>query len=72
MLTRDKAINRLIKSTGKTEMQLYEDATFDSVADAICMDCGAVTRMEPDQDAGWCSECEKNNVKSCLIIGGIL
>ena len=44
------------------------------IAPAICInsDCDYTTDMEPDQDRGWCEECETNTVQSCLILAGII
>ena len=41
---------------------------------SICMnpDCDYSTDMEPDQDRGWCDECQDNTVMSALILAGIL
>lgn len=41
---------------------------------SICMneDCDYSTDMEPDQDRGWCEECQTNTVKSALILAGII
>ena len=54
------------------EMEMLEKATFDSVADGVCTICGYISRVEPDCGDGWCEECEKNTVKSCLVIAGLL
>jgi len=58
----------------ETEFEMLEKATFDSVADAICIndDCDYATEMEPDQDKGWCEECEANTIVSCLVLKGII
>lgn len=55
-------------------MSMLEEATFDSVAPAICSNdgCDYSTDMEPDQDRGWCEECGTNTVVSCLILAGII
>ena len=41
---------------------------------AICMNdgCDYATDMEPDQDRGWCDECQDNTMKSALILAGII
>lgn len=53
--------------------EMLEEAT-DSVVPAICMneDCDYTEGMEPDQDEGWCADCETNTVKSCLVLAGII
>lgn len=57
-----------------TQEDMLEAAIMDGLASAICMNqnCDFVTEMEPDQDAGWCEECEENTVKSCLVIAGMI
>ena len=44
----------------------------DSVQPGICIndDCDYTTQVEPDQEEGYCEECETNTVKSlqCLIL----
>ena len=46
----------------------------DSTIPAICknMHCHATFYMEPDQDKGWCEECEDNTVESLYILIGLL
>ena len=41
---------------------------------SICMNegCDYVIDMEPDQDRGWCDECQTNTVKSAYILAGII
>lgn len=55
-------------------MEMLEAAVVDSVVPAICCneDCDYTTGMEPDQDRGWCEDCETNTVKSCLVLAGII
>jgi len=50
------------------------DVGFESIVPGICMNpgCDASYEYEPDQDRGWCSECETNSVKSILILTDIL
>lgn len=40
---------------------------------AICTnpDCEYCCDMEPDQDRGWCEECQTNTVKSALILAEV-
>lgn len=53
---------------------MFEAATFDSVAPGICMneDCDYTTEVEPDSASGWCEICDTNTVKSCLVLGGLI
>lgn len=55
-------------------MEMLEHATFDSVVPGICMNegCDYSTEVEPDQDCGWCEECQWGSVKSCLMLAGII
>jgi hypothetical protein len=55
-----------------TEMLL--DNNFSSIVPAICMNpnCDATYDYEPDCDSGYCEECHKNSVQSCLVIAGII
>lgn len=41
---------------------------------AICMNdnCEYTADMEPDQQHGWCPECETNSVASALVLADIL
>ena len=40
----------------------------------ICMnkDCNCVEYYEPDQDIGWCPECETNSMKSAFVLMGLI
>ena len=67
-MTNDEAMKKLCEETGFEELELLENAVYDSVAHAICVKCGWVTIMEPDQDAGYCELCEQNMVRSCLVL----
>ena len=42
------------------------DLIMDSVNPGICMnpDCDYTIEVEPDQNEGWCEECNSNTVKS--------
>lgn len=55
-------------------LKMLEKATFDSVSPSICMNegCSYTDGMEPDQDRGYCEECQANTMKSCLILAGII
>ena len=46
----------------------------DSIQPAICTTphCSYTEGMEPDQDAGWCPECEKGTLASISILMGII
>ena len=52
--------------------EMANESMYESCIPAICMnlDCNATFGMEPDQDRGWCSECETNTVKSIYVLMG--
>lgn len=55
-------------------MDLLAEAAVDSVCPAICTNegCDHTAEMEPDQDRGWCEECQTNTVVSALVLAGII
>jgi hypothetical protein len=55
-------------------IQLCLDFMFSSLVPAICMNerCNQIEEYEPDQDRGWCRNCNTNTVKSILIIEGVI
>ena len=52
--------------------QLLAVAASDSVCPGICIDCGQAQKVEPDQDRGWCEMCFRTNVKSALVLAGLI
>ena len=46
----------------------------DAVSPAICMreSCNFTCEMEPDQDRGWCEECQANTMKAAPFLAGII
>ena len=69
-----KKLKQLCELEGFEEMEMLELATYDNVAHAICVNpgCECTAMMEPDQDAGWCAECNEGSVASCLVLAGML
>ena len=72
---------RKAKLTKLLEIEAYEsvedliEAVFsDSDSPAICMneDCTFTCEMEPDQDAGYCEECDTNTMKAAPVLAGII
>jgi hypothetical protein len=58
-------------------MPFLEWCAFDSVCTAIwCnpanLGCNYSEELEPDQDRGWCDECQANTMKSALILAGVI
>lgn len=55
------------------EMEFLEDCVFDSIIPGACLDCETVTEScEPDARNNWCHECHGNNVKSALVLEGMI
>lgn len=72
-MSSEEGLSKLVDDWGFVdEFQMLEVAGFGGTCPAICLECGYSTEMEPDQDRGWCEECEANTVKSCLILATIL
>jgi hypothetical protein len=51
---------------------MLEHTAADSVCPGICMTCDFVSDVEPDQDKGWCENCDGNTVQSALVIAGLI
>jgi len=64
----------LAEAEGMSVEEMIEQAAVDVQAPCICMNpyCDHTDTMEPDQDAGWCDECETPTMSSCLVIGGYI
>lgn len=71
-MNKENGLKELAAYEGMTEMELLEDATYDSVVPGICLDCGYSCGVEPDSSEGYCETCEKNSVQSCLVLAGII
>ena len=59
------------------ENELFAAAIADSVCPAICCNpenpaCDYTTEMEPDQDRGWCEECQAGTMVSALVLSGLI
>jgi hypothetical protein len=63
-------LNKLANDWGYT----FPEDVHDSLHPAICMnkECDYSTEMEPDQDRGWCENCETNTVVSAGMLMGIV
>jgi hypothetical protein len=51
---------------------LLDASYYDNVCSAICMECASTAKMESDQRAGYCEECGKNKVVSCLVLADLI
>lgn len=74
-LTPTEALNRLAAAEGYDDpLDLLEDAIFDSLCPAICLnaECGYTQDLEPDQGAGWCENCQAPTMASALILANLI
>ena len=75
---RKAKLARLVELEGfENETALFAAAVTDSVCPAICCNpdnpaCDYTAEMEPDQDHGWCEECECGTLVSALVLGGLI
>lgn len=53
---------------------LLRVSVMDGVCPSICISesCSYTCEMEPDQDRGWCEECNANTVQSALVLAGVI
>ena len=71
-------LKKLVEIEGYADQQyLFAAAMTDSVSPAICCnpdnpECDYTTEMEPDQDRGWCEECQRGTMVSALVLGGLI
>ncbi len=54
--------------------EMLQDAALDSVCFGICTNpgCSYSTEVEPDQDRGWCENCNTNTVISALRLAQLI
>ena len=71
---REQKLARLAEESDLSVDELLEMCTFDSVAPGICTGrgCTFTADYEPDQDSGWCDECESATVASALILAELV
>lgn len=68
-------IAMLEEMTGMDEMEMIEQATYDSVAVGICTNkqCSFVAdSVEPDCSSGFCEHCGTQTVASILVLEGMI
>jgi hypothetical protein len=70
----DARLRKIAESEGFDSVQtMLEAAATDSVCPGICTTCGWVmSATEPDQDQGWCENCDTNTVESALVLAGLI
>jgi hypothetical protein len=73
--TEKSKLKQLIESLGySSEDEIPENTIMDSVVPGICMtpSCSFTSDVEPDQEQGYCEQCDAFTVKSLNILMGII
>jgi hypothetical protein len=52
--------------------ELIDKYLFKDTCPAICLKCGNVAEKSADALAGWCSVCDRDTMRSALVLAGIL
>ncbi len=71
---RKTKLEELAEEYGTDVEGLLEAAVLDDVVPGICTNvgCNHTAENEPDQDAGWCEDCESTTVASALILAQMI
>jgi hypothetical protein len=71
---RKSKLDELADAWDMSADELLESAAMDDVVPGICTNdgCDFTAEYEPDQDAGWCEECDTGTVASALILAGVI
>ena len=72
---RKAKLAKLIEIEGYGTIEELMEAVFsDAVSPAICMNewCNYTCEMEPDQDAGYCEECNANTMKAAPVLARLI
>ena len=69
-----KKLEKLALIEGQEVMEMLQSATFGGSCMGICTNkgCDYTSEVEPDQDKGYCEECDTNTVASCTMLAGII
>ena len=71
-------LQKILEIEGYTNVtDLLAACITDSVNPGICCNpanpsCNYTCEVEPDQDQGWCEECDARTVKSALVLAGLI
>jgi len=67
-------LEKLAEIEGTDDFEMLVEASLDSVVPGICTnkDCDYTCSVEPDQDRGFCENCQTQTVKSCLILAELI
>ena len=70
-MTNDEALEIMVRDEGYDDaISLLGDCVIDDLCPAICMECAAIARLEPDQEHGYCDSCDMNTMRSALTLAG--
>jgi hypothetical protein len=71
---RKSKLEELAESEGLSVDEMFESYGADSVVPGICTNegCSFTAEYEPDQDEGWCDQCQTTTVASALVLSGVL
>ena len=74
MAHEDLKLEALLEDQGMSSDEFLQEFALESIVPGICMnpDCDATYDYEPDQNRGWCDECETNTVRSGLLLLGVI
>ncbi len=73
MMTDEVALKQLVEDFGfENAEEMGFAALSDGTSPGICKECGYSTDVEPDNNAGWCEECQAQTVVSGMILMGVM
>jgi hypothetical protein len=70
-----RKLTNLMEQFGYDDLDdLLAAAVFDHECYGICRNdgCDYSIEVEPDQEEGWCEECQQYSVASCLVLAGMI
>ena len=68
-------LEKIVESEGYLNVDdLLAESTYNSVVLGVCANplCDVIIEVEPDQDRGWCPNCQANTIVSCLVLAELL
>lgn len=71
----ERKLQTLTEDFGFAEaIDMAEEYSTDGLCPCICMNegCDHSEELEPDQDAGWCENCDTNTMKSAMVLMGVI
>lgn len=74
-ITNEEALQRLCDDAGFDDaIEMAEHYLLESCVPAVCMNdgCGYVADMEPDQECGWCDECQAPSLCGLMVLLGVI